>query len=218
MDFAGIKVPDTALVRDAIDLSRTLLEPFLFNHVMRSWLFGISLSEAAEVTPDAELLAVAAILHDLGLTERYTAENRFEVDGANAAREFMKDRGISAQQTQVVWDAIALHTTPTLALHKEPEVVMTHSGIAVDVLGAGLDRIPQEKQRAILTTFPRLAFKGQFKGCLCNVVRQKPMTAIDNILRDFGIRYVEGFTPPNFADLVAGAPFSESLELHDESR
>jgi len=209
MDFAGIKVPDTALVRDAIDLSRSLLEPFLFNHVMRSWLFGILLSEAAEVAPDAELLAVAAILHDLGLTERYTAENRFEVDGANAAREFMKNHGISAQQTQVVWDAIALHTTPTLALHKEPEVVMTHSGIAVDVLGAGLDRIPEEKQLAILTAFPRLAFKDGFKGCLCNVVRQKPMTAIDNILRDFGIRYVEGFTPPNFADLVAGAPFSE---------
>ena len=209
MDFAGIKVPDTALVRDAIDLSRSLLEPFLFNHVMRSWLFGILLSDAAEVASDAELLAVAAILHDLGLTERYTAENRFEVDGAYAAREFMKDRGISAQQTQVVWDAIALHTTPTLALHKEPEVVMTHSGIAVDVLGAGIDRIPQEKHRAILTAFPRLAFKDEFKGCLCNVVRQKPMTAIDNILRDFGIRYVEGFTPPNFADLVAGAPFSE---------
>ncbi|MGB6404542.1 MAG: HD domain-containing protein [Candidatus Sulfotelmatobacter sp.] len=209
MDFAGIKVPDTALVSDAIGLSRSLLEPFLFNHVMRSWLFGILLSEAAEVAPDAELLAVAAILHDLGLTERYTAENRFEVDGANAAREFLEERGISAQQTQLVWDAIALHTTPTLALHKEPEVVMTHSGIAVDVLGAGLDRIPQEKQRAILTAFPRLAFKNEFKGCLCDVVRQKPMTAVDNSLRDFGIRYVEGFTLPNFADLVAGAPFSE---------
>jgi hypothetical protein len=209
MDFAGIKVPDTALVRDAIDLSRSLLEPFLFNHVMRSWLFGIVLAESAVIAPDAELLAVAVILHDLGLTERYNGENRFEVDGANAAREFVKDRGISAQQTQVVWDAIALHTTPTLALHKEPEVVMTHSGIAVDVLGAGLDRIPQEKQGAILTAFPRLAFKDQFKGCLCNVVRQKPMMAIDNILRDFGIRYLEGFRPPNFADLVAGAPFSE---------
>jgi hypothetical protein len=149
------------------------------------------------------------ILHDLGLTVRYNGENRFEVDGANAAREFLKERGISAQQAQLVWDAIALHTTPTLALHKEPEVVMTHSGIAVDVLGAGLDRISREKQQAILTAFPRLAFKDGFKGCLCNVVRQKPMTAVDNILRDFGIRYVEGFTPPNFADLVAGAPFSE---------
>src|ERR1700691_6092364 len=105
MDFAGIKVPDTSLVRDAIDLSRSLLEPFLFNHVMRSWLFGILLSEAAEVAPDVELLAVAAILHDLALTERYNGENRVEVDGANAAREFMKNHGISAQQAQVVWDA-----------------------------------------------------------------------------------------------------------------
>jgi hypothetical protein len=86
---------------------------------------------------------------------------------------------------------------------------MTHSGIAMDVLGACLDRIPQDKQRAVLTEFPRLAFKNQLQLCLCNVVRRKPATAIDNILRDFGIRYVEGFTPPNFADLVANAPFSE---------
>jgi hypothetical protein len=209
MVYAGIKVPDTILVRDAIDLSRSLLEPSLFNHVMRSWLFGVLLSEGAELAPDAELLAVAAVLHDLGLTNRYTAENRFEVDGANAARAFLKDRDISAQQTQLVWDAIALHTTPTLALHKEPEVAMTHSGIAVDVLGAGLDRIPHDKQRAILAEFPRLAFKNQFQACLSNVVRQKPATSIDNILRDFGIRYVEGFTSPNFADLVASAPFYE---------
>lgn len=75
----------------------------------------------------------------------------------------------------------------------------------MEVLGAGLDRISREKQQPILTTFPRLAFKDGFKGCLCNVVRQKPMTAVDNILRDFGIRYVDGFTPPDFADLVAGA-------------
>jgi hypothetical protein len=209
MDYAGIKLPDTTLVRDAVELSRSSLEPFLFNHVMRSWLFGVLLSDGAERAPDVELLAVAATLHDLGLTERYAAENRFEVDGANAARTFLKERGISAQQMQLVWDAIALHTTPTLALHKEPEVAMTHSGIAVDVLGAGLDRIPKDKQRAILAEFPRLAFKDQFKRCLCNVVRQKPMTTIDNILRDFGIRHVEGFAPPNFADLVAGAPFSE---------
>src|SRR5580692_3299943 len=119
MVFAGIKVPDTALVRDAIELSRSSLDSFLFNHVMRSWLFAVVLSEGAEHPPDSELLAVAAVLHDMGLS----------------------DRGIPMRQIQLVWDAIALHTTPTLALHKEPEVVMTHSGIAVDVLGAGLDRI-----------------------------------------------------------------------------
>jgi HD superfamily phosphodiesterase len=90
MVLAGIKVPDTVLVRDAIDLSRSASEPFLFNHAMRSWLFGVLLSESAERAPDAELLAVATILHDLGLTDRYAAENRFEVDGANAARSFLK--------------------------------------------------------------------------------------------------------------------------------
>ena len=112
---------------------------------MRSWLFGVLLSESAERAPDAELLAVVAtILHDLGLTDRYAAENRFEVDGANAARSFLQGRGISTQQMQVVWDAIALHTTRSIALHKEPEVAMTHSGITADVLGAGLDRIPRD--------------------------------------------------------------------------
>jgi hypothetical protein len=145
----------------------------------------------------------------LGLTERYTAENRFEVDGANAARAFLKDRGISTQQTQVVWDAIALHTTPSIAPHKESEVAMTHLGISVDVIGIGLDRIPHDKQRSILTEFPRLAFKNQFKESLCNVVRKKPATSFDNVLRDFGSRYVEGFTAPSFADLFANAPFSE---------
>ena len=148
----------------------------------------------------AELLAVATILHDLGLTDRYTAENRFEVDGANAARSFLKGRGISTQQTQVVWDAIALHTTRSIALHKEPEVAMTHSGITADVLGAGLDRIPQDKQGAILAEFPRLALKNGLKECLCNIARRKPESTFDNIVRDFGVRYVEGYTSPNFAD------------------
>lgn len=209
MILAGIKVTDTQLVRDAMDLARSSSEPYLFNHVMRSWLFGILLSEDVKPAPDPELLGVSAVLHDLGLTERYMAEERFEVDGANAARAFMKERGISTQQTQVVWDAIALHTTRSIALHKEPEVVVTHSGIAVDAIGVGLERIPLDKQRAILVEFPRLALKNQFRSSLCNIVRRKPATSFDNILRDFGTRYVEGFTPPNFADFVANSPFSE---------
>ena len=209
MVLAGIKVPDTRLVRDAIDLARSSSEPFLFNHVMRSWLFSVLLSENAKPAPDPELLAVSTVLHDLGLTDRFSAEERFEVDGANAARAFMKERDISMQQTQVVWDAIALHTTRSIALHKEAEVAMTHSGIAVDVLGAGLDQIPQVKQQAILAEFPRLALKNQLQSSLCNIVRRKPATSFDNILRDFGTRYVDGFAPPNFADVVANAPFSE---------
>jgi hypothetical protein len=209
MVLAGIKVVDTSLVRDAIDLARSSSEPYLFNHVMRSWLFAVLLAEETKSALDPELVAVSTVLHDLGMTDRYAAAERFEVDSANAARAFLKERGIPAQHVQLVWDSIALHTTRSIALHKEPEVVMTHSGIALDVIGAGLDLIPQENARAILTEFPRLAMKSQFRDCLCSIVRRKPAMSYDNVLRDIGVRYVEGFAAPSFADLLENAPFGE---------
>jgi HD domain len=209
MILARIEVVDTPLVHDAIELARNCSEPYLFNHSMRSWLFGVLIAEGAEPAPDPKLLAVSAILHDLGLTDRYSAQERFEVDGANAARSFLTERGIPAHQIQLVWDAIALHTTRSIALHKEPEVAMTHSGIAVDVIGAGLDLISQDKVRAILAEFPRLSMKKQFLGCLCSVVRQKPATSYDNLLRDIGTRYVKSYKAPTFAELLENAPFPE---------
>lgn len=209
MVLAGIKVVDTPLVRDAMELARNSSEQYLFNHAMRSWLFGVLIAEDAKPAPDPELLAVSGILHDLGLTDRYSAQDRFEVDGANAARSFLKERGIPAHQIQLVWDAIALHTTRSIALHKEPEVVVTHSGIAIDVIGAGLDLIPQDKVRAILAEFPRLSMKKQFLEDLCGVVRLKPATGYDNILRDIGTRYLKGYTVLTFAELLENAPFPE---------
>jgi hypothetical protein len=209
MLLAGIKVVDTSLVRDAIDLARSSSQPYLFNHVMRSWLFAVTIAEKTKPKVDPELLAAAALLHDLGLTDRYAADERFEIDGANAARSFLMDRGIPTQQIQLVWDAIALHTTRSIALHKEPEVAMTHSGIFVDILGVGLDQIPQERVQAILAEFPRLAMKRQFLDCLCDVVRRKPATSYDNSLRDIGIRYIEGFTAPSSAEFIENAPFAE---------
>ncbi len=209
MVLAGIKVVDTPLVHDAMELARNSSEPYLFNHVMRSWLFAVVIAEDAKPAPDPELLAVSGILHDLGLTDRYAAQERFEVDGANAARSFLKERGIPPHQIQLVWDAIALHTTRSIALHKEPEVTVIHSGIAIDVIGAGLDLIPQDKVRAILSEFPRLSMKTQFQECLCGVVRRKPATSYDNILRDIGTRYVKGYTAPSAADLIENAPFTE---------
>ena len=209
MVLAGIKVVDTPLVRDAIELARNLSEPYLFNHVMRSWLFAVVIAGDAKPAPDPELLAVSGILHDLGLTDRYWAQERFEVDGANAARSFLKERGIPAPQIQLVWDAIALHTTRSIALHKEPEVAVIHSGIAIDVIGAGLELIPQDKVRAILREFPRLSMKKQFLECLCGVARRKPATTYDNTLRDLGTRYVKGYTAPSVADLFENAPFTE---------
>jgi HD domain len=209
MLLAGIKVADSALVRDAIELARSSSSPFLFNHVMRSWLFGVLIAEGAQSAPEPELLAVSAVLHDLGLTDRFAGQYRFEVDGANAARSFLKDRGVPTPQIQLVWDAIALHTTRSIALHKQPEVAVTHAGISVDVIGAGLDLIPQDKLRAILIEFPRLSMKTELQSCLCSLIRRKPETTYDNILRDFGTRYVDGYTAPSFADLLDNAPFAE---------
>jgi hypothetical protein len=209
MILAGIKVIDTPLVRDAIDLARSSSEPYIFNHVMRSWLFAVSIAEATKPSLNPELLAVAAILHDLGLTDRYFGTERFEVDGANAARTFLTEHGIPMQQTQLVWDAIALHTTHSIAVHKEPEVATTHSGIFMDVMGAGLDQIPEQRLQAILSEFPRLAMKKQFLECLCSVVRRKPGTTYDNSLRDIGIRYIEGFATPSSVDFIENAPFAE---------
>ena len=209
MILAGIKVIDTPLVRDAIDLARSSSEPYIFNHVMRSWLFAVSIAEATKPSLNPELLAVAAILHDLGLTDRYFGTERFEVDGANAARTFLTEHGIPMQQTQLVWDAIALHTTHSIAVHKEPEVATTHSGIFMDVMGAGLDLIPEQRLQAILGEFPRLAMKKQFLECLCSVVRRKPGSTYDNSLRDIGIRYIEGFATPSSVDFIENAPFTE---------
>jgi hypothetical protein len=209
MVLAGIKVVDAPLVYDSIELARDSSEPYLFNHVMRSWLFGVLIGEGTKPAPDPELLAVSAILHDLGLTDRYSAQERFEVDGANAARSFLKERGIPAHQIQLVWNAIALHTTRSIALHKEPEVGVTHSGIAIDVFGAGLDLLPQDKVRVILLEFPRLSMKKKFLEDLCGVVRRKPATSYDNSLRDLGTRYVKGYTAPSVADLFENAPFTE---------
>jgi HD domain len=209
MVLAGIKVVDSPLVHDAMELARNSSEPYLFNHVMRSWLFGVLFAEVAKSAPDPEVLAVSALLHDLGLTDRYAAQERFEVDGANAARSFLKERGIPAHQIQLVWDAIALHTTRSIALHKEPVVAVLHSGIFVDMMGAGLELIPQDNVRAILAEFPRLSMKKQFLECLCGVVRRKPATTYDNSLRDIGIRYVKGYNAPSVADLLENAPFTE---------
>lgn len=209
MRLANIEVVDTPLVKDSIDLAQTLNSPYLFNHVMRSWLIATIIASESEVKPDPEVLAVAVILHDLGLTKKYESANRFEVDGANAARNFLQGRGLNAQDQQLVWDAIALHTTVSIASHKQPEVAVCAAGIGCDILGFGLDKIPAEQIGAITAVYPRLAIKERFKNDMCAIVRAKPQTTYDNFVRDFGKSYVAGYEAPSSADWIANAPYAE---------
>jgi hypothetical protein len=207
--LADIDVVDSQIVKQAIDLVQTHSDLWLFNHVMRSWLFATRIAERTHPETDPELLALAAVLHDLGLTANFSKQNRFEVDGANAAREFLRGHGLKTEHIQLVWDAIALHTTRSIALYKQPEVAMCQSGIAADIIGLGLDLIAPQDIAAILAAYPRLSMKGELKTCLCEVIRRKPDSSYDNFLRDMGERYIEGYAPPSFADFLERAPFDE---------
>ena len=209
MRLAGIEVVDSPLVKEAGALARPHSEPYLFNHVMRSWLFGVLMTEKANAKVDHELMAVAAVLHDLGLTEKFAGAERYEVDGANAARTFLTGHGVGHREVQLVWDAIALHTTISIATHKEPEVALCCSGITIDIIGHGLDQIPMQQTAAIIAAYPRLALKERIKNTLCGVARTKPQTTYDNPIRDIGERYIDGYQAPSAADLVQNAPFAE---------
>jgi hypothetical protein len=176
---------------------------------MMSWLFAVTLSKQAKVPADPELLAVAALLHDLGLTAKYATDaNRFEVDGANAARDFLETHKIAPKDVQLVWDAIALHSTRSIAIHKEPVVAFCHSGVQVDISGLQYSSIDPSVMKHILDDYSRLALKAHLMDCLCGIVQKKPTTTYDNFMRDFGERYVSGYQSRSSVDRLQEAPFA----------
>jgi hypothetical protein len=207
--MAGVTVPDTLLVSEAISYAREHTEPFLYNHVMRSWLFAAALAEANATPHDAEVLAVATILHDLGLAKAFQGPLRFEVEGANAARDFALKTGFDADRAQLVWDGVALNSTPSLALHKQPEVALCTAGTVVDWAGQGTERLTNDQVAAILDAFPRLAMKQRFTSAVCGIVTTRPETTYDNFARDFGERFVPGYKAPSTVDYLLKSPFSE---------
>jgi len=209
MRMAGIDVIDSALVKECIDLARTHSSPYLFNHVIRSWLLSTLVASTVEVKPDPEVLASATILHDLGMTKTYEANERFEVDGANAARAFLRGHGMKDRDLQLVWDSIALHTTPSIAIHKEPEVVCCAAGIGADIIGFGKERFRSEDLERINQAYPRLSIKERFTEDLCGIVKRKPHCAHGGISSDFGVRFIPDFQPVSAVDLIANAPYSE---------
>jgi hypothetical protein len=207
--LAGVTVPDTLLISQAIDYAREHAEPFLFNHVMRSWLFAAALAEADKTPHDAEVLAIATILHDLGLSRAFEGPARFEVEGANAAREFALDFGLDDDRAQLVWDGVALNSTPSLALHKQPEVAFCSAGTVVDWAGQSTEKLTQDQIAAILEVFPRLEMKQRFTRVVCEIVKTRPETTYDNFARDFGKRFVPGYKAPSTVDYLLRSPFSE---------
>ena len=207
--LAGVEVPDTLLVSRAIELARTHSQPYLFNHVMRSWLFAAALARKDGVVHDAEVLAVTALLHDLGLADGFEGPLRFEVEGANAARSFARGEGMDEHRCQLVWDGVALNSTPSICLHKEAEVALGNIGVGVDWGGWGAEGIPAELMASILEAFPRLEMKKRFTQAVCRIAKTRPDTTYDNFARDFGVRFVPGYKPASAVDALMDAPFDE---------
>ena len=122
--LGGVTVVDTPLVTRAMDLARKHSEPFLFNHAVRSWLFAVRLGQLLGISHDEEVVAVGSLLHDLGLTNGFTGHKRFEIEGADVARAFAREQGLDDHRVQLIWDSVALNSTPSIGLHKEPEVAL----------------------------------------------------------------------------------------------
>lgn len=207
--LGGITVVDSPLIGRAMDLARTHSEPFLFNHAVRSWLFAVRLGQLQGVPHDAEVVAVGTLLHDLGLTNSYTGPKRFEVEGADAARTFAREQGLDDRRVQLIWDSVALNSTPSIGMHKEAEVALCTAGIVLDFGGPQYDRFPPEEMKDILTAFPRLDMKRCFTDSVCRIVSTKPETTYDNFARDFGSRFVAGYKAPSTVDFLMNGPFAE---------
>jgi hypothetical protein len=207
--LAGIIAPDTPLIASAIEYARGRYEPYLFNHVVRSWLFGVKIARARQAKVDDEVVAVAALLHDLGLTQAFEGPYRFEVDGANAARAFALQHGVDDRRAQLIWDSVALHMTPSIAQHKEPEVALCGAGIAMDYGGVGIDKIAPDELAVVIDAFPRLSMKSRMKTCFCHLAHAKPATTYESFVRDFGARFVPGYEAPSGVDFLMNAPFDE---------
>jgi len=207
--LAGVTVPDTRLVARALDYARRECEPYLFNHVVRSWLFAARIGQLRKLDHDAEVVALGTLLHDITLNERFDGPRRFEVEGADLARTFAREGGLDVRRAQLVWDSVALNSTPSIGLYKETDVALCTAGVCLDVVGLQYELIPAQETAKIVEEFPRLDMKRRMTKCFCHIAATKPETSYDNFVRDFGERYVQGYRVPSSVDLVSNAPFEE---------
>lgn len=205
--IAGIRIPDSALARDAEALARDHSPGFLVGHVHRTYVFGALATSASGLEVREELAYVAALLHDLGLTERYGGDRRFEVDGADAARDWAVSSGLSDDEAQVVWDAIALHTSVGIADVRSPECALVHRGAATDVAGVGLDRLDPATVREVTRAFPRDGFAGGFAGLIDAAAGRAPDAYALTWLAERAERHC-GRRLPTATDALGRDPFS----------
>jgi hypothetical protein len=205
--IAGIKVPDSSMARDLTQLIRDTESDLLFNHSRRVYFFGALAGDRKGLKYDPELLYVGAMFHDMGLTERYRqSTKRFEVDSANAARDFLRSYGIPETSVETVWDAIALHTTPGIPEFKKPEVALVTCGVEMDVLGIEYDQFDEEKRHAVCEAHPRgHDFKNEIIGAFYDGMKHRPGSTFGTVNDDVLALKDPKFQRVNFCSMILGS-------------
>jgi hypothetical protein len=207
---AGITIPDSTLVREATDFVRDAENDLLFDHSRRVFLFGALHGRRMGLEPDLELLYVAAMFHDIGLTERYrTSHLRFEVDGANAARDFLLQHGVDAADARKVWLGIALHTTPGVPQFLDPEIALVIAGVETDVVGIGRDELSAGAIDAVTAVHPRPDFKNRILAAFNDGMKHRPDTTFGTMNADVLAHFDPSFERQDFVDLILGNSWPE---------
>jgi hypothetical protein len=208
--IADIAIPDTALLRDITEFIRDAEDDLLFDHSRRVFLFGALQGQRRGLKPDLELLYAGAMFHDLGLTQRYrTSTLRFEVDGANAAREFLLQHGIDKADADKVWLGIALHTTPGIPEFLAPEIALVTAGVETDVLGIGRDDLSPEALGAVTAAHPRPDFKRRILAAFNDGMKHRPDSTFGTMNDDVLQHFDPAFVRDNFVDIILNNTWPE---------
>ena len=205
---SSIVIPNSILAKEATGVLRENSTDLLFNHSIRVYLFASEQGRQQRLRFDPELLYLAAAFHDLGLSKKLSSQDeRFEVVGANAARQFLGAHNVPEEQVQTVWEAIALHTTPGVTQYMRPEVSLLYSGVGLDVLGKGFDQFPPELRDEIVARYPRTSFKEGIIQALFAGFAHKPATTYGTVNAGICERLLPGYRSLNACDLIAASPF-----------
>ena len=202
--ISGIAIPDSKLASEITEFIRDTEPTLLFNHSSRVYYFGALAGQRRGLKFDAELLYAAAMFHDIGLVPVYSSDgDRFEVDGANAARDFLRRHNISERDIDNVWTAIALHTTPGIPQYMHPVVALLTAGVEMDVLGIDYASFRDADREAIVRAYPRTAhFKEDILQAFYDGIRHKPETTFGNVKADVLADKDPHFQRGNFCSVI----------------
>jgi hypothetical protein len=211
VSIAGVAIPDSKMAREATELVRSTESSLLFHHSTRVFLFGALAGVRKKLKFDPELLYIAAMFHDMGLIKPYSSTSeRFEVDGANAARDFLRQHDISEESIEIVWDAIALHTTPGIPKHKKPEVALVTAGVDMDVLGFGYSEVSTEDRELVVAAHPRgTGFKEGIVHAFNEGFKHKPATTFGTMNDDVLAHFDPNFKREDFCKIILNSSWSE---------